>query len=225
MSALLAVETSGSLCSLAIHAEGRWLEDTQNVERLHNQVVLPQLEALTAAAGLSRNAFTAVAFAAGPGSFTGIRIAAALAQGVAFASGAAVIPVRSSRALALAGSRDPAAPTGASRWLTVTRSRRDAYYLAGYRRLESGALEQLLGDRLHQGERAPEDLPDEGWIGVGQRPPWWPDDRLLLESAAVTARVVGELALAALEQGDALPPSAAIPVYVAGDSPWRPADQ
>ena len=92
MSALLAVETSGSLCSLAIHVSGRWFEDTHNVERLHNQVVLQSLDRLAASADVPHSGFAAVAFGAGPGSFTGVRIAAALAQGVAFASAGVVVP-------------------------------------------------------------------------------------------------------------------------------------
>src|SRR5690606_9095854 len=102
MTVLLAIDTSGALCSLAIHAAGRWFEHTHKVERLHNRVVLQDLERLTVQAGVRRNAFRAVAFGAGPGSFTGVRIAAAVAQAVAFASDGEVVPVRSSLALATA---------------------------------------------------------------------------------------------------------------------------
>ena len=221
MSALLAVETSGSLCSLAIHVAGRWFEDTQNVERLHNRVVLANLDALTASAGLGRNAFGAVAFGAGPGSFTGVRIAAAVAQGVAFASGAVVVPVRSSQALATAAFARAPASSAAGGLVTVTRSRRDAYYLAGYRS-DGGVARQCLDDRLHQGEQTPADLPDD-WPGAGDRPPWWPKHQPFFDDVVVTALTIGEVALALLESGAGLPAEAALPVYVAGDSPWRPA--
>ena len=225
MSALLAVETSGSLCSLAVHVSGRWFEDTQNVERLHNRVVLENLEKLTAAAGVGRNGFTAVAFGAGPGSFTGVRIAAALAQGVAFASTAVVVPVRSSQALAKAAGGRAELPVGTRFLLTVSRSRRDAYYLAGYELLDSGAVELRLEDRLYLGGEPPDDLPGANWLGVGDVPPWWPADRPFLRSVIVTARVVGELALQRLARGEGLPAALALPVYVAGDSPWRPLDE
>jgi len=224
MSALLAVETSGSLCSVALQVSGRWFEDTQNVDRLHNRVVLHSLERLVEKAGVRRDGFSAVAFGAGPASFTGVRIAAAVAQAVAFASDALVVPVRSSHALALAASRDARASTNDTRWLTVTRSRRDAYYLAGYRQLESKALERCLDDRLHQGELPREEFVWEGWIGAGDRPPWWPDDQRFLDAVVVTARIVGELAIAVLERDEGLPPAAAMPIYVAGDSPWRPSN-
>ncbi|MFW6094320.1 MAG: tRNA (adenosine(37)-N6)-threonylcarbamoyltransferase complex dimerization subunit type 1 TsaB [Pseudomonadota bacterium] len=219
MTTLLAVETSGPLCSLAIRASGRWFEDTQNVERLHNQVVLANLDALARAAGVHPRAFDAVAFGAGPGSFTGVRIAAAVAQGVAFACGARVAPISSSRALAATA----AARHGRCGYLAVTRSRRDAYYLAGYSPDGGNVPEQRLDDRLHQGTFAPDWLKVDEWVGIGQRPPWWPTRVRFIDDVAVTARVVGELALHALERGQGLGPAAALPRYVQGDSPWRPA--
>lgn len=221
MSALLAVETSGPLCSLAIHVAGRWFEDTQNVERLHNRVVLNILQSLTVSAGVRRKDFDAVAFGAGPGSFTGIRIAAAVAQGVAFACNALVLPVRSSQALAAVVERDSRWPQ-AERVLTVTRSRRDAYYVAGYSFAADGVPVQFLDDRLHQGDEAPPDVLDVPWPGVGDRPPWWPAVRPFLDDVPVTARAVGELGLQMKERGEGLPAHAALPVYVSGDSPWRP---
>lgn len=223
MTTLLAVETSASLCSLAIFVDGGWIEDTQNVERAHNQVVLGNLEALVCRAGIRPSEFDAVAFAAGPGSFTGIRIAASLAQGVAFGCGAGVVPVSSSLALALAGQRHPDFPADAAGIISVTRSRRNAYYLAAFRVTADQIPARQLNDLLHQGTGRPPGLPGSGWVGVGHRPDWWPDDQTFQDGVAVTARLVGELALPAATAGDTLPPGAALPVYVSGDSPWQPA--
>jgi tRNA threonylcarbamoyladenosine biosynthesis protein TsaB len=225
MTTLLSIETASSLCSLAIHVEGRWLEDTERVERQHNQVVLKNLDRLTERAGIARNGFDVVAFGAGPGSFTGVRIAASVCQAVAFASGAQVLPVSSSRALAAAWRRDPRSGAGGQPVLTVTRSRRDAYYLAGYRLTTDGVEDQELPDQLHQGEDLPSDVTLSGWLGVGDRPTWWPAPAPFVEDVAVTARVVGELALAAVGRGEAVAPEAGLPVYVSGDSPWRPTRQ
>lgn len=225
MTILLAVETSAKLCSLAIHIDGRWIEDTQNVERLHNQVVLGNLEALSRAAGVDRGAFHGVTFAAGPGSFTGIRIAASLAQGIAYACAAGVVPVSSSLALARAAQRHGSLPAAAGGVLTVTRSRRDAYYVAGFTLPQQGIAQRVMDDRLVVGIEPPVDLPPRGWVGVGDRPPWWPETQPFLDDAAVTAAVVGELALPIFNAGEALPPTAALPVYISGDSPWKPAVQ
>ncbi len=220
MATVLAVDTSGPFCSLAIHVDGRWIEDTQKVERLHNQVVLGNLEQLVRAAGVDRRGFAAVAFGAGPGSFTGIRIAAAVAQAIAYASGATVVPVRSSLALAAAVGKRGTVASPASSLVTVTRSRRDAYYLAGYRLTAAGPPEPWLADALHQGATLPEDLPDA--TGAGDRPVWWPEGQEFLDDVLVDARTIGELALLELERGGGVSPEAAFPVYVSGDSPWQP---
>lgn len=223
MTILLAVDTSGPTCSLAIHVSGRWIEDTQPVERLHNRVVLEHLESLARRAGVARRGFEVVAFAAGPGSFTGVRIAAAVAQGVAYACGARVVPVSSSLALAEAALVQLPAPATPG-LVTVIRSRRDANYLAAYRIDRGRVVECVHDDHLHQGADAPEALPAT-WTGVGERPAWWPDDQPFRCDVAVTAMTVGRLALDAVARGATLEPAAALPRYVSGDSPWRPMTQ
>lgn len=224
MPSILAIETSRARCSLAIHTGERWFEDTQAVERLHNRVVLAQLDALVREAGLRRH-FDVVAFGAGPGSFTGIRIAAAVAQGVAFACGAVVVPVSSSEALAASVAHDEQA-VGVIRLLTVSRSRRDAYYLAGFE-LGRGEVvrrrpRRVVSDVLYQGVDPPGELTRAAWTGVGDCPPWWPDDRNFLTGVEVSARTVAALGLDGFASGESVPPEAAFPVYVSGDSPWRP---
>lgn len=221
METVVALETSGPLCSLALLAGGRWFENTHNVERMHNQVVLSMLDALVVEAGIDRREFDAVAFGAGPGSFTGVRLAASVAQGVAFGAGAVVCPVSSSRSMALAWQSGRRHGSDVS-VVTVTRSRRDAYYLAAWRVPAEGHPVRLLDDALHQGEAPPEWLPAD-LPGTGDRAPWWPEGRSFDGGVAVTGRLVGELGLAAFRAGEGVTPSKAFPVYVQGDSPWRPA--
>jgi tRNA threonylcarbamoyladenosine biosynthesis protein TsaB len=224
MTTLLSIETSSTLCSLALHRSGRWIEHTQNVARMHNQVVLGMLDELMRDAAVAPGDLDAVAFASGPGSFTGIRIAAALAQGIAFAAGTPVVPVSSSLALAMEalGQLGPRRkPRGV---FTITPSRRDAYYLAGFELRQDG-LSQTLQDALHQGENAPPWLPGADWVAVGARPAWLsPEGPLeLLEGCQVRAETVGRLGLAALSGGGGVDAAEGLPRYVSGDTPWRPA--
>ncbi len=225
MTTLLSIETSGALCSLALHRSGRWFEDTQNVARMHNALVLGMLDELVRTAEMEPRDIDAVAFGAGPGSFTGVRIAAALAQGIAFAAGAVVVPVSSSLALATEVLERRLSGTVPDGIFTVMRSRRDAHYLAGFTPV-AGGVAQVLEDVLYQGQTAPDSLPGAGWIAVGDRPAWWADLRnsvTFLEDCSVTAITLGRLALDALARGPGLDASGALPRYLSGDSPWRPA--
>jgi len=223
MTKLLALETSGAFCSVAIHADAIWSEDTQNVQRMHNQVLLGQIDRVTKQAGVAAGALEVVAFGAGPGSFTGIRIAAATAQALAFAAGCLVVPVSSSRALAETALQSGII-AGAAGVVVVTRSRRDAHYVAAYAFVD-GHCRSMLADVLHQGTAPPGLAGVHGWPGIGDRPPWWDDQRTdapFLEGIATTAATIGRLALAIHAAGGAAPPEAALPVYVNGDSPWKP---
>jgi len=225
MTQLLALETSGASCSVAIYANGIWTEDTQNVQRLHNQVLLRQIDALARRAGVAPNEFQVIAFGAGPGSFTGVRIAAATAQAIAFATDAQVLPVSSSRVLAEAA-RVMHSAAGLPGVVTVIRSRRDAHYLAAWSWAPDGCR-QVLDDVLHLGLVAPPLGVAHGWPAVGDRPPWWSaadDEPPFLECAGATALLVGHLALADFAAGGGLAPELGLPRYVNGDSPWKPRD-
>jgi hypothetical protein len=84
---------------------------------------------------------------------------------------------------------------------------------------------QTLPDALYQGLDAPEFGSIRGYIGIGDRPPWWDDAQMgapFLEDIATTAGSIGRLALAIHAAGGALAPEAALPIYVTGDSPWKP---
>ena len=143
---LLAIETSGAICSVGLCVDGNRFVRSEHVEKKHNERLLPMLEALREEAGLSRPALLevldSVAFGRGPGSFTGVRIAAAAAQAVALAAGANIVRVSSSEALSLAASRQLIDADGV---ISAIRSRRDLYYLAAYERTSDGVqrCEQL----------------------------------------------------------------------------------
>ena len=101
MAALLALETTAELCSVAIGNNEMVLEDTRLAKRLHNEIVLSMVDAVLSASPIEREEVACVAFSAGPGSFTGVRIAAGIAQGIALAWEIPVCPVQTSKAMAL----------------------------------------------------------------------------------------------------------------------------
>jgi tRNA threonylcarbamoyladenosine biosynthesis protein TsaB len=102
MSIILAIETSTELASVAVvRNEEAFVRESAGVQT-HSQSVLPMVQALLNEAGLRIADCDAIAFGSGPGSFTGVRTACGITQGLAFASGLPVVPVVTLQAMAQA---------------------------------------------------------------------------------------------------------------------------
>jgi tRNA threonylcarbamoyladenosine biosynthesis protein TsaB len=99
---LLAIETSTDLGSIAIWRDGELLRRYCPAGRSHSETLLPLIRSTLHEAGLGFSDLGGIAFAAGPGSFTGLRVACGVAQGLAFAHALPVIPVGTLEAMALA---------------------------------------------------------------------------------------------------------------------------
>jgi tRNA threonylcarbamoyladenosine biosynthesis protein TsaB len=97
---LLAIDTAADSCSVALLRHGSLTEQIEQVGHRHSERVLPMVHALLDAAGIGLVACDAIAFGAGPGAFTGLRIACGIAQGLAFGARLKVIPVGNLKALA-----------------------------------------------------------------------------------------------------------------------------
>src|SRR6267142_2249420 len=118
-----ALETSGDWCSVALWLDGEITCVEQRAASRHSELALPMLEALFRKTKTSVGALDAIAFGAGPGSFTGLRIACGLAQGLALARGLPVIGISSLEAIAQ--------ESGAARVVACIDARmREVYYSA-----------------------------------------------------------------------------------------------
>jgi tRNA threonylcarbamoyladenosine biosynthesis protein TsaB len=125
---LLALETSTPLGSVAIGQDGRIrAEITAGVEIRHSEALLPAVAFALERAGLDRSDVAGVVVGAGPGSFTGVRIAAATAKGFAHGLGIPLFAWSSLAALA-AG-----AGAGQRAVCALFDARRDEVYAACYR--------------------------------------------------------------------------------------------
>jgi tRNA threonylcarbamoyladenosine biosynthesis protein TsaB len=102
MITLLAVDTSTSLASVALHRNGQILMRESIGVQTHSQVILPLMQELLAEAGIKLAQCDALAFGAGPGTFTGVRTACGIAQGLAFGASLPVVPVITLEAMAQA---------------------------------------------------------------------------------------------------------------------------
>ena len=218
MSSVLGIETSRGLCSAAVLSGGAVLEESRKMERAHNEHILELVDGVVAAAGLAPGELDGVAFGCGPGSFTGIRIAASVAQAIALGADARILPVSSTLALAKSA-LEGGVPVGAG-VIAGIRSKRDAWYLAAYAH-ERGELRTRQPDGLFT---ADPDWPEvrDGWLLVGDAPAWWPPQRSHRPDVTASAGLIARMGAAALAAGRGQAPEFGLPVYLSGDSPWRP---
>jgi tRNA threonylcarbamoyladenosine biosynthesis protein TsaB len=110
---LLALDTATELCSAALWLDGACR--TRERARAHGagELILGLIEELLSESSLALRDLDAIAFGRGPGAFTGVRLAVAVAQGLGFASGVPLIPVSDLRALAQQAFSQQGAPARA----------------------------------------------------------------------------------------------------------------
>jgi tRNA threonylcarbamoyladenosine biosynthesis protein TsaB len=129
MPTIIAIETSSELASAALlHGEKIFTRDISGVQT-HSQTILPMLQSLLVEAGMTLARCDAIAFGSGPGSFTGVRTACGIAQGLAFGVDKPVVPVITLQAMAQACHETG----GASDVLAVLDARMGEVYWAQYR--------------------------------------------------------------------------------------------
>lgn len=160
---VLALETATAACSVALLVDGATFEAHAIAPRQHTELLLAMVEQVLAEGGVSRQALDLVAFGRGPGAFTGVRVAASVAQGLALARDLPVAPVSTLAALAAGGAR----VSGARRVAAALDARRDELYFAALEFQTPLAVGRVL---IEDCVLAPEDvaLTDAGaWLAVG----------------------------------------------------------
>jgi tRNA threonylcarbamoyladenosine biosynthesis protein TsaB len=154
---ILAVETSTEYCSVALWQEGTLTERSELVGQKHSELLLAMLDALLKEAGVTIKQLDGIAFGKGPGSFTGVRIACGVAQGLAFGVGLNVVGVCTLEALAQASGHDKV--------IAALDARMNEIYLAAYEKRE-GTWVTIVAPCLCKAEAAPI-VAGEEWFGVG----------------------------------------------------------
>lgn len=129
MPIILAIETSSELASCTLLRGETVISRMSSGVRTHSQSILPMIQELLAEAGIALKDCDAIAFGSGPGSFTGVRTACGIAQGLAFGASLPVVPVVTLDAMALACRQRH----GAADVLAVLDARMGEVYWAQYR--------------------------------------------------------------------------------------------
>ena len=130
MGTILAIDTSAETASVALLHHGllHWLDACSSASASHSQMILPMIQQLLQRVGVTISACDAIAFGAGPGSFTGVRTACGVAQGLAFGADLPVVPVNTLEAMALGCHQK----TGANAVVSVVDARMGEVYWARY---------------------------------------------------------------------------------------------
>ena len=197
MDLILALDTSTEICSVALGRTDDYVEISRKIPKQHNQFVLPMIDSLFEVTDWERSELACVAFSAGPGSFTGIRMSASVAQGVALALGVRAYPIPSALVLA----RSISTTLHLTGLLQVARrSRQDLFYVAN---VKVDATACKLSNT--------EDLLQEGSIDRGA-------NHFIDRDWNVSSRDV--LTLAELNRSEWVEAEDALPFYIESDSPW-----
>ena len=155
---LLAIETATEACSVALLVDGEVSERFEIAPRRHAELTLPWAGQLLAEAGVGKPQLDAIAVGRGPGAFTGVRLAIAIAQGIALALDRPLLPVSTLAALAM---RAP----GAGDVLAAIDARMGELYVAGFRREGEDVVATGEETVIAPGQYA---LPEGArWHGVG----------------------------------------------------------
>lgn len=138
-SSLLAIDTATPACSAALlHSDGITQEFTLEA-RKHTEVLLPMCDRLLSRSGGRADG---IVLSAGPGAFTGLRVGASMALGLATAWNAPILPISSLALLAASAANGETATV-----LALLDARMQAVY-AGLYRIEAGKVIALAPDRL-----------------------------------------------------------------------------
>lgn len=209
---ILALDTSTDFGSCALSIDGDIVERACPSGRPHSETLLPLVRQVLADAGMPFSRLDGIAFGAGPGAFTGLRVACGLTQGLAAACDLPVLPVVTLEAMAASVNGDNV--------LALLDARMGEVYSAAYARSEDGWRQ--CGDIRVAAPAAVPFPAGEGWVACGNALRAYP---ALAERVAAhgfeslpeilpTAGAVLRLALPRLARGEGLDAALAAPLYV-----------
>jgi tRNA threonylcarbamoyladenosine biosynthesis protein TsaB len=237
---ILAIDTATEACSAALYIDGERRSTYRLAPRQHSRLILKMIDGLLADADLSVSQLDAIAFGRGPGSFMGLRIAAGVVQGIAFAHDIPVIAISTLKAIAQRAYEQ----TKSRHILTAIDARMDEVYWAVYcmnvdtmnmnslneQQWQLEGEEQVISpDRIQLPAMVTQQ--DKTWVAAGTG---WANyaDRLLADNTLTlqkmlpdclpSADVIATLAVNEYNAGNIIIAAEAIPVYLRNDVAKKP---
>lgn len=176
MMRILALETSTEYCSVALWQDGDVTCRSEPVGQRHSELLMGILDGLLHEAGINLTQLDGIAFGAGPGSFTGVRIACGVTQGLALGADLPVVGVCTLQALAQAAGHDKV--------ITALDARMGEIYHAVYEK-RAGSWVTVCEPNLCLPQMAPQ-VDGSGWFGSGSG--------FAMHGAVLENRYVGQIA-------------------------------
>ena len=212
----LAFDTSTEFLSIALQANGKTYSHFQNAGQAASQLILPQIQVLLESAKVKLNELDGIAFGAGPGAFTGVRVACGVAQGLGFGANVPVVGVNTLHAVAQGCFIQS---NGAERVIVCTDARMGEVYFAALEKHDDTWVE-ISATQVCKPEASP--LIEVGdWVGAGSG--WAVYDDVLsaryqvtekLPTITPTAEAILQLAMPIFAAKQAQPASEARPIYI-----------
>ncbi|MCP5245586.1 MAG: tRNA (adenosine(37)-N6)-threonylcarbamoyltransferase complex dimerization subunit type 1 TsaB [Burkholderiales bacterium] len=210
---ILAFDTSTEYCSVALFLDGKIIKTETHAGQRHSELLLPMVQRILDETGLEITGIDGIAFGAGPGSFTGLRIACGVAQGLSFAANLPVIGISTLEAVAQQSTHDKV--------IVALDARMGEIYHAAYIR-HANNWQAVSEPMLCAPEHAPA-VSGAQWIGCGSGFDKY--DRVLSERYAPDllnidygryphAQEIAQLAAARPLEAFNTDPAQAAPVYI-----------
>lgn len=211
---LLALETANEQCSVSIVDENQELFfqlDTR--AKAQTQTILPMIEQGYAQLGVTTEDLTAIAFSRGPGSFSGVRINAAVTQALAWSHDLPVIPVSTLQALAQAAYR----LHGLTAVTAVLDARMNEVYIASFQLNDQGIMQAVDEEQLLDYQQAAS-ITQFTLVGSGSA--LIQPDALEFKDVVATAQDIAQIARTAALKAQWVKAEEALPVYLR-DNAWK----
>lgn len=211
---ILALETSTEFCSIALYLDGKMLNKEIHAQHRHSEILLPMIQGLLTEAELTLHQIDGIAFGAGPGSFTGLRIACGVAQGLGYALNLPVVGVSTLEAVAQ--------QVGKQKIIVAFDARMHEIYHAAYQKLTNQHWKMISPPMLCSPQHAPL-LSEHEWIGCGsgfevyhkELSALYRDNiRQIHHALHPQAKEIAQLALSKFTDGSNTDPAQAAPVYL-----------